>query len=309
MMKRAGPATKSAEELKRETIEKLVKLQAEKAKRLSSDMGVRNEFLKKTAKHIQNVKNGTVYNSQAKAAISSNFNSFESRILSKKSEAERLEKIKQEYVNPIKNEEIKRASNEQFQKYGESALATLKKLMNIDKEVSSGKISNASKKEYLNGFSKKSSNNINKINLNTELAKINQMKTKNGEGATNQVEKLKNQLTKAEKNKNELTTKIQNLENQLSKSGLSNAERNALEKERNNLKQRVSRNTENMNRMREEMGNLKTTMNTKNRNIEKLKNELARSTSPNVRNKLQSNLNKATENYEKLKIEKILRFL
>jgi len=266
---------------------------------------VRNEFLKKTAKHIQNVKNGTVYNSQAKAAISSNFNSFESRILRKKSEAERLEKIKKEYVNGINNEEIRRASNEQFQKYGESALATLKKLMNIDKEVSSGKISNASKKEYLNEFSKKSSNNINKINLNTELAKINQMKTKNDGN------NLKNRLNEAERKERELTSTIEKLQNQLKQPGLSNAERNALKKERNNLKQRINRNAENMNRMREQLGNLMVNRNglkdeserrrialkNANNEIANLKKKLNSGTISNAeRNKLQANLNQAVKN-------------
>ena len=57
---------------------------------------------------------------------------------------------------------------------------------------------------------------------------------------------------------------------------------------------------------------MKTNINTKAQNIQKLKNELAKSTSPNVRNKLEANLNLALKNqyqtqkeYQALQTEKI----
>jgi len=172
----------------RETIEKLVKFQANKASRLRGDVEIRNTFLKKTANYIQKVKNGDLYNSQAKQYISSNFNVFEKQIHNKMGFEKRREEIKRDYVDQIKSTAIRKVSSDQFEKYGEKGLNTLKKLKRIDERLASNEINKRVVNEYLNAFSKKSSNNINTLNSIIELTNINKKQA----AVNEQVAKLKN---------------------------------------------------------------------------------------------------------------------
>ena len=174
MVKRAGPATKSAEELKRETIEKLVQFQAKRAKGLNSDPAVKVEFLKESAKHIQRVKDGNIYNSQAMANISRNFDRYEQKALARKGNAEgQIKTIKESYVNSLNNKTIKERASSILNSRGVSGLKNLKQLKELDEKLRG--LSENKKKQYLNGFKTKSFNNIQSI-----INNINATQTNNG---------------------------------------------------------------------------------------------------------------------------------
>jgi hypothetical protein len=179
MVKRVGssnkPATKSTEELKRETIEKLVQFQAKRAKGLNSDPAVKVEFLKESAKHIQRVKDGNIYNSQAMANISRNFDRYEQKALARKGTAEsQIKTIKESYVNSLNNKTIKERASSILNSRGVSGLKILKQLKELDEKLKG--LSENNKKKYLNGFKTKSSNNIqsiiNEINARKRTANV-----------------------------------------------------------------------------------------------------------------------------------------
>ena len=304
-------------------------------------------FMNDAQKSIKAYKNGTNIYNTAKTRITAAYETMYKSQLNDMGAQRVLEEL-QKTVNTIGNIKIKSAAGEKLNVFKQSGGAdtgarnAVIKLKKLDEELGKKKVNRV----YLNAVRDEALKNINSYNINNGLAKINtqvqQEKNKRGlefnELIKNDTYKnipsniksgLRNQYVSGEKKINDikrdlnialeetagvfkgLENKIQNLETKLNNSKLTVSERNALKKERNNLKQRLNRNALNMNEMREKLGNLTTNINTKARNIQKLKNELAKSTSPNVRNKLQANLNQALKNqfqtqkeYQALQTEK-----
>jgi len=187
LLKRSGTTNKrnvsSPENTKRKTIEKLVQFQAKKAKGLNSDPAVKVEFLKESAKHIQGVKDGNIYNSQAMANISRNFDQYEQKALARKGTAEgQIKTIKESYVNSLNNKRIKERASSILNSRGVSGLKNLKQLKELDEKMK--ELSENNKKQYLNGFKTKSSNNIqsiiNKINAREKTVNVATQTTNNG---------------------------------------------------------------------------------------------------------------------------------
>ena len=304
-------------------------------------------FMNDAQKSIKAYKNGTNIYNTAKTRITAAYETMYKAQLNDMGAQRVLEEL-QKTVNTIGNIKIKSAAGEKLNVFKQSGGAdtgarnAVIKLKKLDEELGKKKVNRV----YLNAVRDEALKNINSYNINNGLAKINtqvqQEKNKRGlefnELIKNDTYKnipsniktgLRNQYVSGERKINDikrdlnialeetagvfkgLENKIQNLETKLNNSKLTVSERNALKKERNNLKQRLNRNALNMNEMREKLGNLTTNINTKARNIQKLKNELAKSTSPNVRNKLQANLNQALKNqfqtqkeYQALQTEK-----
>src|SRR6056300_1769875 len=304
-------------------------------------------FMNDAQKSIKAYKNGTNIYNTAKTRITAAYETMYKAQL-KDMGAQRVLEELQKTVNTIGNIKIKSSASEKLNVFKQSGGAdtgarnAVIKLKKLDEELGKKKVNRV----YLNAVRDEALKNINSYNINNGLAKINtqvqQEKNKRGlkfnELIKNDTYKnipsniktgLRNQYVSGERKINDikrdlnialeetagvfkgLENKIQNLETKLNNSKLTVSERNALKKERNNLKQRLNRNALNMNEMREKLDNLTTNINTKARNIQKLKNELTKSTSPNVRNKLQANLNQALKNqfqtqkeYQALQTEK-----
>ena len=264
-------------------VAKLEKYIVNKGRKLNDKRRI--TFMNEAQKSIKAYKNGTNMYETAEARIAKVYeNAYDIDTLQKN-------------VNAIGNEKIKSSAREKLNAFKQSggtdtsSKNAVIKLIKLDKEL--GK--KAVNRVYLNEMRDEALKNINSYNIRNGLAKIN-TRVKEDMKKRGVKRGLNNALEESAGVYKGLENKIANLEKKLGNSKLTANERNTLKKERNNLKQRLNRNVENMNRMREQLGNMKTTVNTKNRNIEKLKNELARSTSPNVRNKLQANLNQAVKN-------------
>ena len=311
-------------------VAKLEKYIVNKGRKLNDKRRI--TFMNEAQKSIKAYKNGTNMYETAEARIAKVYENAYKTQLNDMGTKNAIDTL-QEKVNTIGNQKIKSSAREKLNAFKQSggtntgARNAVIKLKKLDEELGKKDVNRV----YLNAVRDEALKNINSYNIENGLAKINtrvkeEMKKRGAEFneltkndayknvQSNVRTKLRNayvsgilNISGVKRGLNNaleesvgvykgLENKIKNLEAKLGNSKLTANERNTLKKERNNLKQRLNRNVENMNRMREQLGNMKTTVNTKNRNIEKLKNELARSTSPNVRNKLQANLNQAVKN-------------
>ena len=290
-------------------------------------------FMNDAQKTIKGYKNGTNIYNTAKTRITAAYETMYKAQLNDMGAQKALEEL-QKTLNTIGNVKIKSSAREKLNAFKQSggtdtsARNAVIKLKKLDEELGKRNVNRV----YLNAVRDEALKNINSYNINNGLAKINtqvqQEKNERGlkinELIKNDAYKnipstiktsLRNQYVAGEKKINDvkrdldnaletsagvfkgLENKIQNLQTKLNNSKLTANERNALKAERNNLKQKLNQNALNMNK--------------KAQNIQKLKNELAKSTSSNVRNKLQSNLNQALKNqfqsqkeYQALQTEK-----
>ena len=290
-------------------------------------------FMNDAQKTIKAYKNGTNIYNTAKTRITAAYETMYKAQLNDMVAQKALEEL-QKTLNTIGNVKIKSSAREKLNAFKQSggtdtsARNAVIKLKKLDEELGKRNVNRV----YLNAVRDEALKNINSYNINNGLSKINtqvqQEKNERGlkinELIKNDAYKnipstiktsLRNQYVSGEKKINDvkrdldnaletsagvfkgLENKIQNLQTKLNNSKLTANERNALKAERNNLKQKLNQNALNMNK--------------KAQNIQKLKNELAKSTSPNVRNKLQLNLNQALKNqlqsqkeYQDLQTEK-----
>jgi len=275
-------------------------------------------FMNEAQKSIKAYKNGTNIYNTAKTRITAAYETTYKEQLNDMGAQKALEEL-QKTVNTIGNTKIKTYAREKLNAFKQSggtdtgSRNAVIKFKKLDEEFGKRDVNRA----YLNAERDEALKNINSYNIKNGLAKINAQvqRDKNERGLKiNELIKndayknipstiktsLRNQYVSGEKKINDvkrdlnnaletsagvfkgLENKIQNLQTKLNNSKLTANERNALKAERNNLKQKLNQNALNIN--------------TKAQTIQKLKNELAKSTSPNVRNKLKANLNQALKN-------------
>jgi hypothetical protein len=328
-LKRTTPVTNRVND-KQKKIAELEKYVVNKGGKLNTQRRV--AFMNDAQKSIKAYKNGTNMYNTAKTRITAAYETAYKANLNNMGPKNAIDAL-QKTVNTIGNSKIKTSAREKLNVFKQSGASdrdarnAVIKLKNLDEELGKRKVNRV----YLNDARDEALKNINSYNIKNGLAKINRrvqedMKKRGVEFNTmiandmyknvpsNVKTTLRNKYVSGKLNSNDvkrglnnaletsagvfkgLENKIQNLQTKLNNSKLTANERNALKKELNKSRQRRNTNAKNMNVMREEMGNMKTNINTKARNIEKLKNELAKSASPNVRNKLKSNLNQAVKN-------------
>ena len=328
-LKRTTPVTNRVND-KQKKIAELEKYVVNKGGKLNTQRRV--AFMNDAQKSIKAYKNGTNMYNTAKTRITAAYETAYKANLNNMGPKKAIDAL-QKTVNTIGNSKIKTSAREKLNVFIQSSASdrdarnAVIKLKKLDEELGKRKVNRV----YLNDARDEALKNINSYNIKNGLAKINRrvqedMKKRGVEfneliknDAYKNVPKtattpLRNKYVSGELNINGvkrglnnaleetagvfkgLENKIANLETKLENSKLTANERNALKKELNNSRQRRNTNAKNMNVMREQLGNMKTNINTKARNIEKLKNELAKSASPNVRNKLKSSLNQALKN-------------
>jgi len=322
---------------KQSKITELEKYAVDRSKKLRNK-GV--EFMNISQGHIKAYTNGVNLYNTTKMKIKSTYDKLYKQELNASSFTTVANTLQKEHVNKITNNTLKSNAMGLLEKFKETGSTTARnniiKLHDMDEGF--GKRQETVMKLFgnrkpLNELRNEALQNINTYNIRNGLAKIDtrieQKKKERGvqfntlfkNVQPNIRTKLINKYMSGEMNNNDVRralnnateenagvlkgfeNKIRNLENKLNNSKLTVEERNALKQERNNLKQRMNTNAKNMNVMREQLGNLKVNRNAKEQNIQKLKNELAKSTSPNVRNKLQANLNQALKNQFQSQIE------
>jgi chromosome segregation ATPase len=346
-LKRTTPVTNRVND-KQKKIAELEKYVVNKGGKLNTQRRV--AFMNDAQKSIKAYKNGTNMYNTAKTRITAAYETAYKANLNNMGPKKAIDAL-QKTVNTIGNSKIKTSAREKLNVFIQSggtdtsSKNAVIKLKKLDEELKLRK--NDVNRDYLNEMRDEALKNINSYNIKNGLAKINRrvqedMKKRGVEFNTmiandmyknvpsNVKTTLRNKYVSGKLNSNDvkrglnnavetsagvfkgLENKIANLETKLENSKLTANERNALKKELNKSRQRRNTNAKNMNVMREQLGNMKTNINTKARNIEKLKNELAKSASPNVRNKLKSNLNLALKNqyqtqkeYQALQTEKI----
>ena len=344
-LKRTTPVTNRVND-KQKKIAELEKYVVNKGGKLNTQRRV--AFMNDAQKSIKAYKNGTNMYNTAKTRITAAYETAYKANLNNMGPKKAIDAL-QKTVNTIGNSKIKTSAREKLNAFKQSggtdtsSKNAVIKLKNLDEELGKREVNRV----YLNDARDEALKNINSYNIKNGLAKINRrvqedMKKRGVEFNTmiandmyknvpsNVKTTLRNKYVSGKLNSNDvkrglnnaletsagvfkgLENKIANLETKLENSKLTANERNALKKELNKSRQRRNTNAKNMNVMREQLGNMKTNINTKARNIEKLKNELARSTNPNVANKLQANLNQAVKNqiqsqkeYQALQTEKI----
>jgi chromosome segregation ATPase len=346
-LKRTTPVTNRVND-KQKKIAELEKYVVNKGGKLNTQRRV--AFMNDAQKSIKAYKNGTNMYNTAKTRITAAYETAYKANLNNMGPKKAIDAL-QKTVNTIGNSKIKTSAREKLNVFIQSGGTDTSSKNAVIKLKKSRRRAQAQKKEvnrvYLNDARDEALKNINSYNIKNGLAKINRrvqedMKKRGVEFNTmiandmyknvpsNVKTTLRNKYVSGKLNSNDvkrglnnafetsagvfkgLENKIANLETKLENSKLTANERNALKKELNKSRQRRNTNAKNMNVMREQLGNMKTNINTKARNIEKLKNELAKSASPNVRNKLKSNLNLALKNqyqtqkeYQALQTEKI----